>query len=177
MTIRSYETLPNFPCFITYLAACMHAFCMFYLYVSLGCLLKLVKVNKQVFAITLWSRNLNHTAQQSISATGGNNNFVSRAGGGGRNGKDPKIQGFFRKNPSIFPQKPKFWTFGEFLLFQSHSTANLLQFSEIKFAFRNVNEHRFGVNAIGKHRVKKNVRNSAFERMISLPYFKYGAKY
>ena len=26
----------NFPCFITYLAACMHAFCMFYLYVSLG---------------------------------------------------------------------------------------------------------------------------------------------
>ena len=26
----------NFPCFINYLAACMHAFCMFYLYVSLG---------------------------------------------------------------------------------------------------------------------------------------------
>ena len=25
-----------FPCFITYLVACMHAFCMFYLYVSLG---------------------------------------------------------------------------------------------------------------------------------------------
>ena len=26
----------NFPCFINYLPACMHAFCMFYLYVSLG---------------------------------------------------------------------------------------------------------------------------------------------
>ena len=45
------------------------------------CLLKLVKINKQVFAITLLSRNLNHTAQLSISARGGNNNFVSRAGG------------------------------------------------------------------------------------------------
>ena len=47
------------------------------------CLLKLVKINKQVFAITLLSRNLNHTAQLSISARGGDNNFVSRAGGGG----------------------------------------------------------------------------------------------
>ena len=45
------------------------------------CLLKLVKVNKQVFAITLLSRNLNHTAQLSMSARGGNNNFASRAGG------------------------------------------------------------------------------------------------
>ena len=34
------------------------------------CLLKLVKVNKQVFVITLLSRNLNHTAQLSISARG-----------------------------------------------------------------------------------------------------------
>ena len=33
-----YAKCLNFPCFITYLAACMHAFCMFYLYVSLGCL-------------------------------------------------------------------------------------------------------------------------------------------
>ena len=46
------------------------------------CSLKLVKINKQVFAITLLSRNLIHTAQLSISARGGNNNFVSRAGGG-----------------------------------------------------------------------------------------------
>ena len=47
------------------------------------CLLKLVKINKQVFAITLLSRNLNHTAQLSISARGGGgiNNFVSRTGG------------------------------------------------------------------------------------------------
>ena len=54
------------------------------------CLLELVKLNKQVFAITLLSRNLNHTAQLSISARGGNDNFASRAGGGGRNGKDPQ---------------------------------------------------------------------------------------
>ena len=33
-------------------------------------LLKLVKVNKQVFAITLLNRNLDHTAQLSISAKG-----------------------------------------------------------------------------------------------------------
>ena len=46
------------------------------------CLLKLVKVNKQVFALTLLNINLNHTAQLSISARGGgNNNFASRAGG------------------------------------------------------------------------------------------------
>ena len=31
-----YAKRLNFPCFITYLAACMHAFCLFYLYVSLG---------------------------------------------------------------------------------------------------------------------------------------------
>ena len=31
-----YAKCLNFPCFITYLATCMHAFCMFYLYVSLG---------------------------------------------------------------------------------------------------------------------------------------------
>ena len=37
---------------------------------------------------------------------------------------------FFSKNPSIFFKKPKFWTFWEILLFQSHSTANLLQFVE-----------------------------------------------
>ena len=34
-----YARCLNFPCFITYLVACMHAFCMFYLYVSLGWLL------------------------------------------------------------------------------------------------------------------------------------------
>ena len=40
------------------------------------CLLKLVKVNKQVFAITLLSRNLNHTAQLSISARGGGGGII-----------------------------------------------------------------------------------------------------
>ena len=54
------------------------------------CLQKLVKVNKQVFAITLLSRNLNHTAQLSISARGGEIIILSVGlGGGGRNGKDP----------------------------------------------------------------------------------------
>ena len=37
---------------------------------------------------------------------------------------------FFEKNPSIFPKNPKFWTFSEFLMLQSHSTANLLQSGE-----------------------------------------------
>ena len=31
-----YARCLNFPCFINYLAACIHAFCMLYLYVSLG---------------------------------------------------------------------------------------------------------------------------------------------
>ena len=31
-----YARCLNFPRFIKYLAACIHAFCMFYLYVSLG---------------------------------------------------------------------------------------------------------------------------------------------
>ena len=31
-----YAKCLNFPCFITYLVACIHVFCMFYLYVSLG---------------------------------------------------------------------------------------------------------------------------------------------
>ena len=35
-----YAKCLNFPCFITYLDACMHAFCMFYLYVSLGFVIK-----------------------------------------------------------------------------------------------------------------------------------------
>ena len=36
----------------------------------------------------------------------------------------------FSKIPSVFFKKPKFWTFWEILLFQSHSTANLLQVDE-----------------------------------------------
>ena len=58
------------------------------------CLLKLVKINKQVFAITLLSRNLNHTAELSISARGGNNNFVSRTGGGGGEETEKTHQNF-----------------------------------------------------------------------------------
>ncbi len=51
------------------------------------CLLKLVTINKQVFAITLSSRNLNHTAQLSISARG--EILIFSVGLGGNNGKDP----------------------------------------------------------------------------------------
>ena len=40
-------------------------------YQEADCLLKLVKVNKQVFAKTLLNRNLNDTAQLSISKGGG----------------------------------------------------------------------------------------------------------
>ena len=54
------------------------------------CLLKLVKINKQVFAITLLSRNLNHTAQLSISARGEIIILSVGLGGGGRNGEDPR---------------------------------------------------------------------------------------
>ena len=41
------------------------------------------------------------------------------------------------------------------LLFQSHSMASLLQLGETNFTVRNVNEHRFRVNAFGKHPVQK----------------------
>ena len=57
------------------------------------CLLKLVKINKQVFAITLLSRNLNHTAQLSISARGGGIIILSVRLGGGE--ETEKTQFFF----------------------------------------------------------------------------------
>ena len=63
------------------------------------CLLKLVKINKQVFAIILLNRNLNHTAQLSISARGGNNNLVSRAGGE----ETEKTRSLFRYPPLPSP--------------------------------------------------------------------------
>ena len=47
------------------------------------CLLKRVKINKQVFAITLLGRNLNHTAQLSISARG--EIIILSVGLGGKN--------------------------------------------------------------------------------------------
>ena len=40
----------------------------------------------------------------------------------------------FRKNQLFFQKTPKFWTFWEFLLFQSHSAAKLLQFSGKKIS-------------------------------------------
>ena len=44
-----YAKCLNFPCFKTYLAACMHAFCMFYLYVSLGCSVRFTLTFKSDF--------------------------------------------------------------------------------------------------------------------------------
>ena len=64
---------------------------------------------------------------------------------------------FFPKKRIYFSKKkPKFWTFWDFLLFQSHSTGNLLQFSEKKIPRSETwtNKHHFSVNAIGKHKVK-----------------------
>ena len=67
-----------------------------------------------------------------------------------------KFQDYFSKNLSTSPKNPKFWTFWEFFLFQSHSTANLLQFGEKIISSSDVNKIAdVGVNAIGKHRVKK----------------------
>ena len=44
-----------------------------------------------------------------------------------------KISGLFlEEKPSIFPKRPKNWTLWEFLVFQSHFAANLLQFNEKK---------------------------------------------
>ena len=55
------------------------------------CLLKLVKINKQVFAITLLSRNLNDTAQLSISARGEIIILSVGLGGGGGTEKTPVL--------------------------------------------------------------------------------------
>ena len=48
----------------------------------------------------------------------------------------------YSRNPThlYFQKRPKFWTFSEILLYQSHSAANLLQIGEKKIAFRNVNK-------------------------------------
>ena len=46
-----YARCLNFPCFINYLAACMHAFCMFYLYVSLGLSFKNGIFNSSLFEL------------------------------------------------------------------------------------------------------------------------------
>ena len=101
---------------------------------------------------------------------------------------------FSKKNPSIFPKKPKFRTFWEFLPFQSLSMASLLPLAILKksrfslekhiyfsketqlrnfislvafcsqfatiwwknnFTFRREQNADVGLNAIGKHRVKK----------------------
>ena len=54
-----YARCLNFPCFIKYLAAYMHAFCMSYLYVSLGKFLaRNVSTCKILTWITLTCKNL-----------------------------------------------------------------------------------------------------------------------
>ena len=61
---------------------------------------------------------------------------------------------FCSKNPSMFSKEPKFWTFWEILLLQSHSTANLLHFGQKNSrseSWTNIGN----VNTIGEHGVKK----------------------
>ena len=65
------------------------------------------------------------------------------------------FKGSIRKKPIYFSKhNPKFWTFWDFALFQSHSTANLLQFSEKKSNLETGANIVFSANSIGKHRVK-----------------------
>ena len=70
------------------------------------CLLKLVKINKQVFAITLISRYLNHTAQLTISAGGGGIIILSVGLGGEETEKIPKISKI-RSCFQFYASKPK----------------------------------------------------------------------
>ena len=72
---------------------------------------------------------------------------------------------FFRKTHLFsFKIKPNFWTLREILLFQSHSTANLLQFDGKKLTFKHVNNRCWLVYAssIGKHRVKNTYLRGRF---------------
>ena len=63
---------------------------------------------------------------------------------------------FFKKKLMYFSKKkPKLGTFWEILLFQLHSTANLLQFGEKNSHLKMWTNIVFSMNTIGKQRVKK----------------------
>ena len=85
-----------------------------------------------------------------------------------------KKSSFSEKTHLIFIKKTQISFDLEILLFQLHSTANLLQFGEKKFTFRGVNEHLLTcVNATGKHRVKK---RSIWREDFPSIFYKYGGK-
>ena len=65
-----------------------------------------------------------------------------------------KFQAFFWKNPSFFRNKPKYWTFWEIILLQSHSRARLLKFSEKDIRWETQVNVVFRAGSIGKHQVK-----------------------
>ena len=87
-----------------------------------------------------------------------------------------KTSRFFSKNPYIFwKKKPKFWTFWEITLSQSHSTANSLQFDEKNWQSdtSTTDVGLFSASSIGKHRVKK---RTYLRGRFCFPYFQYSAK-
>ena len=86
-----------------------------------------------------------------------------------------KFKIFFEKPICCLKKNPKFWTFWEILLIQSHSTANLLNFDEKKLTFIHVNNRCWLVYAssTGQHRVKK---RTFLRGRFCFPYFQYGAK-
>ena len=83
---------------------------------------------------------------------------------------------FLSKKTYLFSQKPKFWMFREFLLFQWHSTANLLQFGEKKISRSKTWTNMLLVWRQLANIEWKNVKISPFQRKILHPYFKKGAK-
>ena len=87
-----------------------------------------------------------------------------------------KFQGFFQKSSSIFPKKTQVSNVLRILripiaLYSKFSTIWWKNF-HVQLGEQTAD---VGVNAIGKYPVK-NVRNSASETKILLPYSKYGAK-
>ena len=106
------------------------------------CLQKLVKVNKQVFAITLLSRNLNHTAQLSISARG--EIIILSVGLGGKKRKRPHISpNEDDLEAHILPETTGLKELGEALQAnppkngKSLSSLAIQQHAELKLSFKN----------------------------------------
>ena len=69
------------------------------------------------------------------------------------------------------PKNPKLLRIWELLIFRAHSTANLQQFSDNKFQFRN--DLTFGQFQLATECDKKRTR---LVDDFTLPYFKYGRK-
>ena len=78
---------------------------------------------------------------------------------------------FFSKNPSVFPEKIKFWKFWEFSIFQSQSTAKFLELGTSKniiffrkgqlIAWENANFQRFENSHHSSHILRQNCYRQA----------------